>query len=77
MATAKEHADRLGITTLELFRIGYARHGRLYSIGGPAETHARYEQAGVVPIYVQRYLNEMERLANYDRDKDTQLPLFI
>lgn len=77
--TAKEHADRLGISTLELFKIAYARHGLVYSIGGPQETHPRYLQAGVIPIYVARYVREMERLGNYDKakDGDEQLPLFI
>lgn len=79
MATAKEHADRLGISTLELFKISYARHGLVYGIGGPQETHARYEQAGVIPAYVARHIRDLERLKNYDtaKDGDDQIPLFV
>ena len=74
--TAKEHADALGITTLELFKIAYGRHGLIYSIGGPEETHRRYLQAGVIPIYVARHIREMERLVAYNKP-DEQIPLFI
>jgi len=79
MATAKEHADRLGISTLELFKIGYARHGLIFGIGPPEETHKRYLQAGVIPAYVARHIREMERLKNYDvaAATDEQIPLFI
>ncbi len=78
MATVKEHADRLGIPTEEIFRIAYARHGLVYGIGGPAETHARYLQAGVIPAYVARHIRDMERLGNYNqvKDGDEQIPLF-
>ena len=77
MATVKEHAEALNISTLELFKIAYGRHGLVYSIGGPEETHKRYLQAGVIPAYVARHICDLERLKNYDTDKDTQLPLFI
>lgn len=59
--TAKELAHVLGISTEHVFQDAYERFGRLYSIGGPAETHARYLRLGYIPIYVARYVSQMER----------------
>lgn len=72
--TAKELAERLGISTERLFQRAYERYGRLYSIGGPTETHKRYLQAGIIPIYVARFIRETE---NALPKIDDQLPLFI
>ena len=62
MATVKELADVQGVTTLKFFKQAYAKYGLLYSIGGPEVSHARYMQAGVIPIYVVRYKKDVERL---------------
>lgn len=62
MTTVKDLCDALGITTLKFFQQAYGRYGLLYSIGGPEVTHARYLKEGVIPIYVQRYKKDVERL---------------
>lgn len=60
--TVKETAQQFGLSTEQFFQNAYERYGLLYSIGGPKETHARYERYGVIPIYVARYQKDMERL---------------
>jgi len=60
--TIKEVADAFGLTTRQFFQNAYDRYGILYSIGGPEETHQRYERTGVIPIYAARYRNDMEKM---------------
>lgn len=62
--TVKEIATAFGLTTKQFFKNAYQRYGMLYSVGGPDETHARYERFGMIPIYVARYRKDMERLLN-------------
>lgn len=68
--TVKELCEALGVSTQSFFQNAYERYGRLYSIGNATETHARYLQAGVIPIFVARYKNDMEKvLLNHHRSQ--------
>lgn len=60
--TVKETCEVFGLSTEQFFQQAYDRHGLMYSIGGPKETHERYLKTGIIPIYVVRYQREMERL---------------
>ena len=58
--TIQQTAEKLGITTEELFSRAHKMFGLSYATYGPAEMHRLWKKGNTVPLYLTRYVKFLQ-----------------